>query len=108
MTTFEELGLLHWLYHVPPEQQTGNLFLEHIRKLAAYDTDQNKELVKTLETYLDHGGSLAEASQALYIHRNTLLHRVDRIESLCRVDLRDPLQRLNLHVAVKYYRLHDV
>ncbi len=107
-TTFEELGLLHWLYHVPPEQQAGNVFLEHIRKLAAYDADHNKELVKTLETYLDHGGSLAEASQALYIHRNTLLHRVDRIEALCHVDLRDPLQRLNLHVAVKYYRLHNV
>jgi purine catabolism regulator len=108
VTTFEELGLLHWLYHVPLEQQSGNIFLEHIRKLATYDADQDKELVKTLEIYLDHGGSLADASQALYIHRNTLLHRVDRIEALCHVDLRDPLQRLNLHAAVKYYRLHNL
>ena len=60
-----------------------------------------------MEAYLDYGGSLAEAAQALYIHRNTLLHRIDRIEALCEADLRDPLQRLNLHVAIKCYRLHE-
>lgn len=107
VVAFDELGLLHWLYHLPAEQRPGNIYLKHIHRLAAHDSEHKKELVKTLEAYLDYGGSLAEAAQALYIHRNTLLHRIDRIEALCEVDLRDPLQRLNLHVAIKCYRLHE-
>jgi DNA-binding PucR family transcriptional regulator len=80
--------------------------LKYIHDLAAYDEKRATELVKTLESYLDHGSSLVDTAQALYIHRNTLLHRLERIEQLCPVDLHDPLQRLNLHVAVKGYRLH--
>jgi purine catabolism regulator len=106
ITVFGELGLLHWLYHLPPEQRAGNTYLQHVLTLATYDTKHKTELVKTLETYLDSGGSLVEAAAILYIHRNTLLHRLDRIEQLCAVHLRDPLERLNLHTAIKSYRLH--
>jgi purine catabolism regulator len=104
---FEELGVLHWLYHLPPEKRADNAYLHYIHMLAAYDAERDAELVKSLETYLDHGRSLVEAAEALYIHRNTLLHRLERIQKLCRVDLRDPRQCLNLHVAVKGYRLHQ-
>ncbi len=105
--TFNDLGLLYWLYHVPPEKWAGNLYLKHVHTLVAYDERRNTKLVRTLEMYLDHGGSLVDTAQALFIHRNTLLHRLERIEKLCAVDLHDPLQRLNMHTAVKSYRLHQ-
>jgi PucR family transcriptional regulator, purine catabolism regulatory protein len=104
---FSELGLLHWLYHLPAAARAGNIYLHHVRQLATYDREKNAELVKTLETYLDHGGALVESAEALFVHRNTLLHRISRIESLSGLDLRNPLQRLNLHAAVKSYRLFD-
>lgn len=104
--TFAELGLLHWLYHLPPEKWAGNVYLDRIQLLAAYDERRGTELVRTLEVYLDGGGALAEVAQALFIHRNTLLHRLERIEKLCDVSLREPLQRLNMYTAVKSYRLH--
>lgn len=104
--TFAELGLLHWLYHLPPEKRASNVYWERIQLLAAYDEKRGTELVRTLEMYLERGGALLEAAQALFIHRNTLLHRLHRIEKLCSVDLRDPLQQLNMFTAVKSYRLH--
>ena len=103
---FEELGILHWLYQLSPEQQMQNSYIKHIDTLADYDAARKTELVKTLETYLDHGGSLVETAEALFLHRNSLLHRVNRIEQLCQVNLRDPHHRLNLHAAVKSYLLH--
>ncbi|NHZ71518.1 MAG: hypothetical protein GWP17_00310 [Aquificales bacterium] len=107
VVAFNELGLLHWLYHLPPEKRAGNIYLERIHTLNAYDNRRGTKLIHTLETYLDHGGSLVETAQALFMHRNTLRHRIERIEELCSVDLRDPLHRLNLHTAVKSYRLHQ-
>jgi purine catabolism regulator len=105
VVSFAELGLLHWLYHLPPERWAGNLYLDHIKTLAAYDARRNTKLIQTLDAYLEHGGSLVEAAQALFIHRNTLLHRLERIEKLCPVDLRHAGQRLNLHAALKGYQL---
>ena len=104
--TFVELGLLHWLYHLPPEKRAGNIYLARVQALATYDDQRGTELVRTLEIYLDQGGSLVEAAQALFIHRNTLLHRLERIERLCEISLRESLQRLNMYTAVKSYRLH--
>lgn len=104
---FADLGLLHWLYHLPADKQNDNVYLAYIKVLAAYDAERGTVLVKTLESYLDHGGTLVSTAQALFIHRNTLLHRLERIQALCPVDLHDPWQRLNLHAAAKYYRLQQ-
>jgi purine catabolism regulator len=106
VVAFYELGLLHWLYQLSPETQADNIYLTYIQELRTYDQERDAELVKTLETYLEHGGALVDTAQALFIHRNTLLHRLERIESLCQIDLRHPLQRLNLFAAVKSYRMH--
>jgi DNA-binding PucR family transcriptional regulator len=75
-------------------------------RLAAYDRDHHSDLVASLEAYLDHGGSLAESATVLYVHRNTLLARVHRIEQVLDLDLGAAGERLNLHVALKAYRLH--
>ncbi len=104
--TFNELGLLHWLYHLPPDIRANNEYLKRVQIVAAYDVRRGTRLVNTLDVYLDHAGSLVDAAQTLHIHRNTLLHRLERIENLCSMDLRDPLCRLNLHAAVKGYWLH--
>ena len=100
-----ELGLLDWLYRLPPEVLRGNLYLQHVQTLAAHDRDHRSDLVNTLEAYLEHGGALAEAAASLNVHRNTLLYRLERIEEIAGVDLRNVQQRLNLYVALKSYRL---
>lgn len=44
-------------------------------------------------------GSLAEAARTLYLHRNTLLQRIERIRSLTGLDLRRPDQAALLSVS---------
>jgi purine catabolism regulator len=102
---FWKLGLLDWLYQLSPEQLPGNTYLATIEALADHDRRTKGDLVRTLEAYLDSGGALAEAAGTLTVHRNTLLYRLGRIGEIIDVDLRDVEQRLNLHVALKAYRL---
>jgi sugar diacid utilization regulator len=106
LISFNQLGLLHWLNRLPPEIQANNIYLHYIDSLTQYDRERSAELVQTLESYLEHGGALVDTAKSLYIHRNTLLHRLERIESLTNLNLRDPLHRLNLHAAIKSHRLH--
>ncbi|MEM7111326.1 MAG: PucR family transcriptional regulator ligand-binding domain-containing protein [Chloroflexota bacterium] len=105
VVAFHELGLLHWLYRLPREAYDGNHFLKYIDQLKKHDKVKQGSLTKTLESYLDFGGALTETSQALYIHRNTLLRRLERIQEICDLDLRDPQIRINLHIALKGHYL---
>ncbi len=102
---FRTLGLLHWLNHLPEEVRSGNPWRARVVALAAGD-DASPDLLTTLEAYLEHGGSVSAAARALHVHRNTLLHRLDRLTARLGHDLRDPAVRLELHVALRDHRLH--
>lgn len=101
VASFDDLGLLYWLRHVPAEVRHKNRFSQVMRTLAESDAAQRSDLLATLETFLDTGRNVQEAANRLYLHRNTLRQRLTRIEELSGLDLADPLTCLNLHVALK-------
>lgn len=43
----------------------------------------NKDLYQTLHTYYDYNLNIKKASEALYIHENTLRYRLNKIEEIC-------------------------
>jgi DNA-binding PucR family transcriptional regulator len=104
--SFDDLGVLHWLRHLPPDVIRGNVYMAAVQQLAEYDTEHDTHFIQTLEVYLD-AASVADAAANLYVHRNTLAYRLERIERLIHVDLSAPHHRLNLHVALKCFRLNN-
>jgi hypothetical protein len=65
-------------------------------KLREYDRETNGDLYETLFKFLLHERSWVKSSAALNIHRNSLVYRVQRIESLLGLDLDDPMTRFYL------------
>jgi len=63
-------------------------------------SDGGDELVRTALTYLDEAGSAQRTAQSLGIHRQTLYHRLERIEKLSGLDLDSGRDRLALHLAL--------
>jgi purine catabolism regulator len=103
--TFDSLGVLHWLRHLPTDVLAGNTYMIGIRLLDDHDADQGASLLGTLEAYLNAGGTITKAARDLNVHRNTLVYRLDRIEELTGFNLRDPECQLNLHIALKSHRM---
>lgn len=64
-----------------------------------------RELLHTLECFLDLGGQARESAAQLNLHRSSLYHRLARIEDLLGIDLHDGVQRLDAHLAVKAARV---
>lgn len=58
-------------------------------------------LVETLESYLRHHGSLLKVAEDLGVHRNTVRHRVEKIEALLERSLMDPQVRVDAWVALR-------
>lgn len=58
------------------------------------------ELARTALAFLDEAGSAQRTAAALGIHRQTLYHRLERIEKLSGLDLGSGRDRLGLHLAL--------
>ena len=56
--------------------------LAALAAVAAYDLDNGTDLAQTLDALLANSGSVAGTSSELFIHRNTLRQRLQRIEEL--------------------------
>lgn len=102
---FNGLGvyqLLTELEHLPAVQR----FNQHmVGPLVQYDKEHGSNLIQTLDAYFDHHGNVSQTAEALYIHRNTLHYRLERIQELTgqNLDLAD--QRLALQLALKLWQL---
>ena len=76
-----------------------------IGPLVEYDRRHRSNLVNTIAAYFGHHGNVSQTAEALFIHRNTLLYRLDRIQELTGHDLDQADMRLALHLALKLWQL---
>ncbi len=74
-------------------------------RLAEHDRRKQGDLIRTLSGFFEANGNLAKAAQALDVHRNTLVYRLERIAELTKLDLDDADNRLILHLALKIQRV---
>lgn len=49
----------------------------------------DKEMLHTADVFLESGLNLSETARRLYVHRNTLIYRLDKIQKTIGLDLRD-------------------
>ena len=81
-------------------------FCEHtLGALREYDERQNADLIKTLEAFFTCHGNHSQTAEALIVHRNTLLYRINRINEIAKIDMGRPETRLALHLALTIRRL---
>lgn len=61
--------------------------------LKQHDSEKNSELYETLYQYLLYERSILLGSQAMHIHKNSFMYRLQRIRALTDLDLDDPMLR---------------
>jgi purine catabolism regulator len=66
-----------------------------------------RELIHTLQVYFEHNGNLSQAAEALFVHRNTLIYRMERIATLTGANLDDPEIRLAMQLALHIFRMME-
>jgi purine catabolism regulator len=83
-----------------PSDELAQFVESQVGSLLRYDRSSGSDLCRTLEVYLGVGNG-AEAARRLYIHYNTMKHRLQRIVDLTHADLHDPRTRLTLALALE-------
>ncbi|MDN4619015.1 helix-turn-helix domain-containing protein [Paenibacillus sp. PsM32] len=79
-----ELSLERLLYRIPDEDRA-----DFVARADRYsDMLDDEETVATLETFFKMDCNVSETAKQLYIHRNTLLYRLDKIKQETELDVR--------------------
>lgn len=79
-----------------PREQRHLLVHPALFRLRTLDAENGTAHLETLRAYLECERSLATTAAKLFIHRNTLMYRLERIRTAISLDLDDPDTRLQL------------
>ncbi|MEE6134428.1 sugar diacid recognition domain-containing protein [Priestia flexa] len=72
---------------------------------ALKDYDEKGDLLETLSVYVEENGDVNKAASRLFIHRNTLRYRLERISELTNKDPRKLSDLVELYVAILQYKI---
>ena len=90
---YDSLLLERFLHKVPLElceQYSKIMFTKEYKKLL------NEEMITTIDKFFENSLNLSETARQLFIHRNTLVYRLDKVQRVMGLDLR------NFHDAVTF------
>ncbi len=105
LCVYDELGVLKLLSGVRDRALLDQFLNERLGPLLRHDLHHGPSLMPTLEAWFHENGNLMAAAQRLAVHRNTLTHRIQRIEALCGLTLDNSYDRLDIGIALMIWRL---
>ena len=79
---------------------TRRLVEQSLGRVLDLPTEEREVLLSTLTAFLDADGSPTRAADQLYCHRNTVMHRLRRIEQVTGRSVADPRARLLWQLAL--------
>lgn len=83
---YESLGIGRLIYQLPVK--LCQMFLDEVFKNDSIDK-LDQETIVTIQKFFDNSLNISETSRKLFIHRNTLVYRLDKIQKLTGLDLRE-------------------
>lgn len=85
---FEDMGVYQILFSIEDKQILIEMYYRLLQPLIDYDQKHHGELEKTLFYYLIYGESQLTMAKNLYMHRNTINYRMNKIKELlnCQLD----------------------
>ena len=95
--SYEDLGIGRIIYQLPTT--LCELFLSEVFKKGSIE-DLDQEIIFTIQKFFENNLNVSETSRQLYVHRNTLVYRLDKIQKITGLDLRMFDQAIIFKVAM--------
>jgi len=96
---YDRLGIYKILYATNDKEVLRSFYNDTVGKLVAYDAQNNTKFTELLRTYLENNGSIQLVSEELYVHRNTVLNHLKKIEGITGINPLEMEGRVNLYIG---------
>ena len=94
---FENLGVGRLIYQLPTT--LCEMFLSEVFKKGSIES-LDEETLFTIQKFFENNLNVSETSRKLFVHRNTLVYRLEKIKKLTGLDLREFDNAIVLKVAL--------
>ena len=101
VTAYSTLGIGRLIYQLPIN--LCEMFIEEIFG-GKVPEELDEETLTTINTFLENNLNVSETSRQLYVHRNTMLYRLEKLEKYTGLDIRIFDDALTLKIALMVVR----
>lgn len=97
VAAYNSLGIGRLIYQLP--ENLCRMYVDEIfGENAALDFDE--ETINTVNTFFENSLNISETSRQLYVHRNTLVYRIEKLQKQTGLDIRIFDDALTLKIAL--------
>ncbi len=86
IVSYENLGIARLIYQLPTT--LCDMFLKEVFKRGSIESLDHETLF-TIQKFFENNLNVSETSRKLFVHRNTLVYRLEKIRKLTGLDLRE-------------------
>lgn len=86
IVSYENLGIARLIYQLP--STLCEMFLKEVFKRGSIESLDHETLF-TIQKFFENNLNVSETSRKLFVHRNTLVYRLEKIRKLTGLDLRE-------------------
>lgn len=86
IVSYDNLGIARLIYQLPTT--LCEMFLKEVFKKGSIDS-LDQETLFTIQRFFENNLNVSETSRKLFVHRNTLVYRLEKIKKLTGLDLRE-------------------
>ena len=95
--SYNELGIGRLIYQLPPS--LCKMFIQEIfdkEEMAEFD----QEILTTINSFFDNNLNVSETARQLFVHRNTLVYRIEKLQKSTGLDIRTFEDAMTLKIAL--------
>ncbi|MCM3575297.1 PucR family transcriptional regulator [Mesobacillus subterraneus] len=100
---YDDLHIYRLISQLNEHLELKEIVMEYLEPVIEYDKKYNAKLMDTLKTYLACNGSKQETAKRLYVVRQTLYHRLDKLANLLGEDFMNHEKRLAIEFMIYSY-----
>lgn len=96
---YNELGPYQLLLSITDKDAERNYYNSVLGKLEQYDKNNKTNYLEFLDIFLNNNCNINSTADKMFVHRNTIVYKINKIEELLDRDLSDMEVRVELYLA---------
>ncbi len=107
-TFYSDTRINRLLMTISQEENIHEIVKDTLKPLLEYDKKRQTDLIFTFKTYNKYKGNVSQTARELNLHRQSLLHRLRKIEALTHLSLIDADDSFLLELSVRLWMLNKI
>lgn len=100
---YKSFQFYDFLYNSSKLMEIDSFLHPSLKTLKAFDAENNTELYKTLYIYLTNNKNAVFTAKQLFVHRNTIKYRLDKIAELTHINFKNEEEIFHIYFSYKCF-----